>query len=144
MAGLEGVVGKLFNVVGKTAYYGVKGAWSVTNRVGGPAMSAAFNVGTPLTKAAGIGAAKAVSFGLRHPEMAMGMGVAGLGVAAAVSMGAEDRDMTDEEMEILARQTGPSTGFSPGHASYAYDPNRMAFIDSTYGLSLGLHKGRHG
>ena len=144
MAGLEGLLGALFNVVGKTAYYGAKGAWSVGKAVVPPAMSTAFGVGVPLTKAAGIGAGKAVGFGLRHPEIAMGMGVAGLGVYAAMDAGAEDREMSDEQVERLAQQTGSSTGFAPGQASYAYDPTRMAFIDSTYGLSLGLHRGRHG
>ena len=144
MAGLEGLVGKLFGVVGKTAYYGAKGAWGVTKGVGVPAMETAFTVGVPLTKAAGIGAAKTVGFGLRYPELTMGLGMAGLGVYAAMEMGAGERDMTNEELDRLAQMTGPSTGFAPGHASYAYDPTRMAFIDSTYGLSLGLHRGRRG
>jgi hypothetical protein len=141
---MEGLLGRTMGVVGKAAFYGVKGAWSVANEAGAPAMHAAFALGTPAVKAATVGAAQATRFGFAHPEVAMGIGAAGLGVYALSQTGAGQRDMNEDEMAQLARMTGSSTGFAPGEASYHFDPRRMAFIDSTYGLSLGLHRGRHG
>ena len=144
MAGLEGLLGGVLGLAGKTAYYGAKGAWRVGSAIGKPAMNMAFDFGPSVAQGATAVAGRAAGFGLRHPEMVMGAAIAGVGVYAAMDAGAEDSELNEEEVDYLAKTMGSSTGFSPGQASYAYDSRRMAFIDSTYGLALGLHRGRHG
>jgi len=140
------VIGAAFGVVGRAAWLGAKTAvegGKIAYGMAGPAMSAAFAVGTPVAKAGLAGAGRAAGFGLRHPQAAMAAGVAGLGLYALSGTGAGTSNMNNREVDALAARTGPSTGFTPGRGSMAYDPRRMRFTDSTQGLVQGLHRGRH-
>lgn len=142
---MEGLLGHTMSAVGKAAYYTAKGAWHGLNVVGTPVARASFALGTPVAKAATTGALHTGAFALRHPEMAMTAAAGGVGLYALSQTGAQEGSMSEKEVAYLARSMGgPSTGFEIGYGSMAYDPQRMAFIESASGLTLGLHRGRHG
>ena len=151
MAFLRSLFGAAASGVGTIAKAGIGGAYYVargTSRVVGrnaePAMRAAFAVAAPVTKAGIVAGGGIATWALRNPEMALLAGVGGLGMYANIKMGAQERSMSKQETLALAERTGTSTGFEVGTGSMARDPNRMAFIDSTVGLTQGLHRGRHG
>ena len=138
--------GAVAGLVGRAALLAGRGAWAGAKlgyRASGPAMSAAFAVGTPVAKAGLTGAGRVAGFAMRHPQAALMAGTAGLGLYALAGTGAGTSDMSEDEVNALAFRYGPSTGFTPGTGSMAYDPRRMRFIDSTGGLVQGLHRGRH-
>lgn len=140
------VLGLALGAIGRAAWLGTKTAVAggkIAYGVAGPAMSAAFAVGTPVAKTAVASAGRLAGFGFRHPQAAMTAGVAGLGLYALTVSGAESSNLSNRDVNALAMRTGPSSGFTPGQGSTAYDPRRMRFIDSTNGLVQGLHKGRH-
>lgn len=139
LGALAGVVGRAAWLGGKVAFGGAKLAY----RASGPAMSAAFAVGTPVAKTAVAGAGRAAGFALRHPQATMIAGVGALGIYGSMQMAAQTSEMGEDEVNRLAMMTGPSTGFTPGYGSMAYDPGRMRFQGSVNGLVQGLHRGRH-
>ena len=144
MSLVEKLFSKAMGTAAKTAELGIRGVWGAGKAIASPAMRTAFAVGEPALKAGISTGATLAGVALRHPESTLLAATAGLGIAGAMSLGAETSDLSNEEAAYLARATGPSTGFTPGMSSMAYDPSRMAFVDSTHGLTLGLHRGRHG
>jgi len=91
------------------------------------------------------GAASVAGFALRRPRTTIALGAAGLGAYGLAQMGGSGQSGmdADEAAAIAHVHGGPSTGFAPGMGTNARQDQRAMFMDSTFGLTQGLHRGRH-
>jgi hypothetical protein len=91
--------------------------------------------GVSLGMRAGAGAAR---FALNNPGTAVGLGALGLGTVALANSGYSSNSAGIDEANAYAQQTEMQ---STGQVSNV--ESRSALIGSTYGLTQGLHRGRH-
>lgn len=96
------------------------------------------------TVAAGKASLNVAQFALNNPRTAMGIGLAGAGMYGLATSGPNSTSISSAETAQLAEQGKfSSTGFSPGMGSSRNQESRAAFLNSTIGLTQGLHRGRH-
>jgi len=93
----------------------------------------------------GLGGATAVTkFALNNPRSAMAL----TGLAASsylIPQGPGGSGMDERAMSaIVQRNNISSTGFSPGMGASYKQEDRQMFMESTFGLTQGLNRGRHG
>lgn len=89
----------------------------------------------------GVGMAR---FAYRHPRTALLLGGGVAGAYAAWPGGAGESGMGEAEMAAIAqRHGGPSTGFNIGRGAGRRQSDRQMFMESTFGLTQGLHQSRH-
>lgn len=88
---------------------------------------------------------KAANWAVQHPKASIAMGIAGAGTLAYMSTGEiGNAALSTETMGRIAQESNiQSTGFSPGMGSSRQQEDRNAFMNSTQGLSFGLHANRH-
>lgn len=86
----------------------------------------------------------AIKFTARHPYAALGIAGAGYGMYALGNSGPGQSGMNEKEMAAIARMHGgPSTGFDIGMGTSRRQNSRQMFMESTFGLTQGLHASRH-
>jgi len=91
------------------------------------------------------GAGGMAQWAMRKPSHAIGLAGVGAGLygaSAAVGTGESGMDAA-EASAIMQQHGGPSTGFAPGMGAMKRQSDRSMFMESTFGLTQGLHRGRH-
>ena len=89
-------------------------------------------------------AGKVGRFAWNHPYATTALAGAGIGTVAFVGSGVDNSRMSTNSMSKIAQQSGiSSSGFEPGMGASARQEERQMFMDSTFGLTQGLHRGRH-
>jgi hypothetical protein len=93
----------------------------------------------------GFSATKKVGrFAWNHPYAATALAGAGIGAYSFMSSGYSGSGMNANTMSQIAQQSGiSSSGFEPGMGANTQQGERQMFMDSTFGLTQGLHKSRH-
>lgn len=150
---MGGAMETAFKVVKPVARTGIEEGWRAAKAVG-----RGIYYGTPHAMRFGAWhASRAARTILNYPRLTLGLSLAAGAFAMASDAfgGPEESQMNEEEMAAYARaQRSPSTGFAPGMGAtrnafvfnqFQNGPGatREAFIQSTDGLTLGLHRGRH-
>lgn len=83
-------------------------------------------------------------FAWNHPYATMGIAGAGIGAVAWIGSGHGASGMNTGSMSQIAQQSNiSSSGFEPGMGNTYQQQERQMFMDSTFGLTQGLHRGRH-
>jgi hypothetical protein len=83
-------------------------------------------------------------FAWNHPYAATGIAAGGIGAYAWMSSGHSGSGMNTDTMSRIAQQSGvSSSGFEPGMGVNTQQQERQMFVESTFGLTQGLHRSRH-
>jgi len=96
--------------------------------------------------AAGVGKAgmKMGSFAIRNPKTALLLGGAGYGAYALAGSGGGSFGGSAADMGMIAQMNNiSSSGFAPGMGANTRQSAHQMWVDSTFGLAQGLHRGRH-
>ena len=88
---------------------------------------------------------KVTNWEINHPKTSIAMGIAGIGTLSYMATGEiGNAALSAETMGRITQESNiQSTGFSPGMGSSRQQEDRNAFMNSTQGLSFGLHANRH-
>lgn len=85
-----------------------------------------------------------MNWSLRNPGSAIALGAGAYGMYSLANSGPQGSNLSKKDMEALAIQNGiPSTGFDYGMGASVSQDSRAMFMNSTMGLTQGLHKNRH-
>jgi hypothetical protein len=133
-------------------------AWQVGRRMWGigKAVMGKESAGRGIvTSAVGAGARGAINLVANHPRaVGIGLGAVAIGHMASAGPagpgmrvalgGAEMAGLVDQERGGLAQLANvPSTGYAPGMGAARQQQANAMFINSTMGLTQGLHRARH-
>lgn len=89
-------------------------------------------------------ASNVTSFAFSNPRTALALGAAGVGAYTLATSSPGSSGMNIDAMSRISQQSGsPSTGFMPGMGATTRQGSRNMFMESTFGLTQGLHSRRH-